>query len=265
MKYTLKALVSFILIAPIFTEARGLSARRFSQEAYAQASARSHQDSIQDTIRTPEQVQQPLKNLSLSEIPDVGTMTELIRRFNFVRDTRFLATEDASFPRRLTWLYPDDGCYARAEMASQKLIDQQLTTPKKIFVFGNLTAQTTNAAEGYVHWWYHVAVIYRVGATAYVVDPALNPQKPMTLDSWNKAVGGESTPVKYAICSHDTFDPDADCFEPTQMSEAQAEAEQKGFLQDEWNRLLELHRDPTKELGDSPPWRLPAGATSPQQ
>ncbi|HWU42546.1 MAG TPA: hypothetical protein VN132_03875, partial [Bdellovibrio sp.] len=91
---------------------------------------------------------------------------------------------------------------------------------------------------------------------AYVLDPAINPQHPMKLTEWNQAVGGDQTSVKYAICSNDTFDPDSDCLNPAVMSEAQAEAEQKGFLPDEWDRLLELNRDPTKELGQFPPWLM---------
>ncbi|HEX7674519.1 MAG TPA: protein-glutamine glutaminase family protein [Bdellovibrio sp.] len=257
--------VFFTSLAPFAVSAHGLSAHRSSNETYQDAYQRVHGDRIEDAdnqddeaqiekATSPDHVKKNMNSLNLKEIPDVGSLADLMTQFQYVRDTRFLQTDDPNFPRRLTWLFPDDGCYARAEMASQELIAHNFTAPKKIFVFGNLSADTTNAPGGSVQWWYHVAVIYRVGDTPYVVDPALNPKAPMTLVQWNKAVGGEKTNVQYSICSKDTFDPDADCYKPTPTDAAQAESEQKGFLQDEWDRLLELNRNPSKELGDSPPW-----------
>ncbi|QDK39507.1 protein-glutamine glutaminase family protein [Bdellovibrio sp. NC01] len=250
-----------ISIAPALSVAAGLSAHRYSGESYREASQRNHGDSISDadsveiSKTTPERIKKSMEKLNVKELPDAGSLQALTAQFNYVRDTRFLKTEDPNFPRRLTWLFPDDGCYARAEMASQKLIAQKFVEPKKIFVFGDLSAKTDNASSGSVQWWYHVAVIYRVGTTPYVVDPALNPQQPMTLTEWNTAVGGDQTHVEYAICSHDTFDPDGDCTKGRPMSLEQAENEQRGFLQDEWDRLEELHRNPQEELGDNPPWK----------
>lgn len=261
MKSISGIILSALLLIPFLSQARGLSAHRQSGESYEDAVVRLHGDQIEDLVgtnpikgSTPDRVKKPLKKLNLTEIPDVGSMADLENQFKYIRDTRFIDTGDATFPRRLTWLYPDDGCYARAEMASQKLMEHNFTEPKKIFVFGNLTAQTTNAPGGSVQWWYHVAVIYRVGTTAYVIDPALEPQHPLSLADWNKAVGGEKTSVQYSICSHNTFDPDSDCYQASPMSESQAESEQKGFLQDEWDRLLDMNRDPNKELGEFPPW-----------
>lgn len=255
MKSIVGVLFSLVLLMPFLSEAKGLSAHRQIGESYQQAYNRNHSDSSElftARLVTPQRAAKTIAKLDLTEIPDVGSFPDLENQFKYVRDTRFIS--DENFPRRLTWLYPDDGCYARAEMVSQKIIAQNFTEPKKIFVFGNLVAKTTNSSSGSVRWWYHVAVIYRVGTTAYVVDPALNPQKPMTLAEWNKAVGGGEANLQYAICSHDTFDPDADCYNPRPMSATQAESEQRGFLQDEWERLLDLNRNPEKELGDSPPW-----------
>ncbi len=255
MKSIVGVLFSFVVLLPFLSEAHGLSAHRLPGESYKEAAERSRPEGIDFVAKkpsTPDRIKKPMQKLDLKEIPDLGSLPDLENQFKYVRDTRFM--EDEHFPRRLTWLYPDDGCYARAEMASQKIIAHNFTEPKKIFVFGNLSAQTTNAPGGSVQWWYHVAVIYRVGQVPYVVDPALNPQKPMTLTEWNKAVGGEQAKVQYSICSHDTFDPDADCYAPTPTSPAQAESEQKGFLQDEWDRLIELGRNPEQELGDNPPW-----------
>lgn len=244
----------------------GLSAARSAAETYESARDRHsfsaafrisvprlNQPDIY-RILTPERAKKPLANLNLNEIPDVGSYPDLENQFKYIRDTRFLETSDPHFPRRFTWLYPDDGCYARAEMARLELLKQNFPAPRKIFVFGNLFAQSNNSPSGNVRWWYHVAVTYRVGADAYVIDPALEPTRPLKLGEWNALVNGESTRVQYSICSAQTYDPTSDCSGSEEFPAEEALREQKMFLQDEWDRLLELSRQPEKELGDLPPW-----------
>ena len=251
--------ILLMALAASTTALAGLSPVRHSNETYEAASKRSRlslsyqapQDFLGRT--TPERAKKPMTELNLQEIPDVGSYADLEREFKYVRDTRFI-TDVAPMARRLTWMYPDDGCYARAEMASIALIDHNFTAPKKIFVFGNLKALTKNSPYGSVQWWYHVAVTYRVGAEAYVFDPSIEPAKPLTLKEWNKAVGGESSYVKYAICSGKTYDPGSDCMAQRGLPVEEALSEQKSFLSPEWSRLVELHRSPEKELGNEPPW-----------
>ncbi|KYG70802.1 hypothetical protein AZI85_02410 [Bdellovibrio bacteriovorus] len=256
-----------------FAAHRGLSPVRKSGETYQQARDRhlfnwnfkipspfpspfdDHQEEM--SFGSPvDRYKKPLKNLDLSEIPDVGSYADLEREFKYVRDTRFLQTEDPSFPRRLTWMYPDDGCYARAEMAKIGLVEHNFPAPKKIFVFGNLHAITKNSPTGDVMWWYHVAVTYRVGNEAYVFDPAIEPSRPLKLTEWNDKVGGSRSNVQYTICHKDTFDPSQDCVKPHALTEKEAVSEQVSFLEYEWDRVKELGRDPYKELGEFPPWSV---------
>ena len=204
---------------------------------------------------TAERKKQPLEAINFDSIPQISSTIELQKHFEFIRDTRFLQTEDTHFPRRLTWLFPDDGCYARAEVAKNTLSDQPIPIPKKIFVFGSLSAQTVNSPYGSVQWWYHVAITYRVNGDVYVLDPALEPHRPLSIQEWNNLVGGQTTQVRYTICHANTFDPMADCGGADAITPQQAIEEQKSFLDDEWNRLLELDRDPDKELGEFPPWK----------
>lgn len=204
---------------------------------------------------TAERKKQPLEFLNLEAIPELSSSIELQKKFEFIRDTRFLETENPNFPRRLTWLFPDDGCYARAEVAKNNLADQAVTIPKKIFVFGNLSVQTVNSPYGSVQWWYHVAITYRVNRDVYVLDPALEPHRPLSIHEWNILVGGETNKVRYTICHANTFDPMADCGGADAITPQQAIDEQKSFLNSEWDRLLELDRDPNKELGEFPPWK----------
>lgn len=248
---------------------QGVSAVRFAHESYEMARDRHlftkyfpiplpQVDTITTTRTiTAEKLKKPLKNLDLREIPDVGSYADLENEFKYIRDTRFIETENPQFPRRLTWLYPDDGCYARAELAKDELVNHNFAKPKKLFVFGNLTAASANSPTGSVQWWYHVAVSYRVGDDVFVLDPALQPARPLKLTEWNNLVGGTQTRVQYAICSAETFDPTVDCQKPTPMALEDAIAEQRTFLQDEWDRLLELKRNPEQELGNLPPWLQP--------
>lgn len=258
--------LSLFFSGHVFAERLGTSAVRNTDETYEAArnrhlfeatfrvtGPRLKQRSINRAI-TAERAKKSLINLNLTEIPDVGSYADLENQFKYVRDTRFIETKDPSFPRRLTWLYPDDGCYARAEMAKLELMKQNFPAPKKLFVFGNLYAQSGNSPSGGVQWWYHVAVTYRVGADVYVIDPALEPARPLKLMEWNALVNGESTRVQYSICAAETYDPTSDCYGSEELPADETLREQRSFLQDEWNRLLELNRLPEKELGDLPPW-----------
>jgi hypothetical protein len=248
--------------------AHGLSAVRGNGETFEQAYARHNLISrildVSDEnpgetdvlVRsTPMDVKVSLNKLDTSSIPEFSSYEDLENEFKYVRDTRFLkGNSTPAFARRLTWLYPDDGCYARAEMAKRKLVEHKQVAPQKIFVFGDLSAATKNTLNGRVTWWYHVAVVYRVGQTVYVFDPSIEPQHPLTLDDWNLAVGGAQTSVQYSICAAGTFDPTSNCIKPTDETENEVLSEQNSFLRPEWHRLEQLHRDPTKELGDLPPW-----------
>ncbi|MEK2689364.1 protein-glutamine glutaminase family protein [Bdellovibrio sp. GT3] len=252
-------IIVFLISTVGSTAFAGLSASRLANESYQSAKIRSRigtfaladQDFFSSS-NSPESLSKPLSQLDISKIPDVGSYEDLLANFKFIRDSYFM--KDGQTPRRLTWLYPDDGCYARAELAAEKLIEIKKSTPKKVFAFGSLLAQTKNSPYGHVEWWYHVAVVYRVQGTAYVLDPALNPQQPMTLKQWDVAIGGRNTNINYSICSKDTFDPDDICTNPNPVNEDFAAKEQSYFFPDEWNRLLELGRNPEQELGNRPPW-----------
>lgn len=249
----------------------GLSAKRKSGESYFIAHMRNLTLNINPPMGPFQPLQQDepfiapatnvvrmkktLKNIDVKEIPDLGSYADLENQFKILRDERFIQ-KDPNFPRRSTWMYPDDGCYARAELMKNRLADNHMPAPKKIFVFGDLWAHTSNHRSGMVSWWYHVAVTYRVGNEAYVLDPSLDPKRPMKLAEWNKAVGGHDTKVEYSICEADAIDPESDCKTPHRTSAEEAMDLQEPFLELEWDRLIELKRDPNAELGEFPPWLL---------
>ena len=246
------AFFSFVFVLILSASAHaGLSAARLPGEDHSQSAIRT--SNFTSMYSTPQRMSKPLAELDISQIPDVGSYADMENQFKHVRDIRIMEDSRKNLLRRLTWLYPDDGCFARAEMASHILQQNHFVVPKKIYVFGNLHAKTKNAPEGYVDWWYHVAVTYRIDKTAYVFDPAINPARPVTLAEWHTAIGGGAR-FQYAICDHGTFDPNEDCINPSQISLESAMSEQNYYLAPEWQRLLQLHRQPEKELGDFPPW-----------
>ncbi len=254
-----RLILPIIIFGFSLAEARGLSPLRQVGESFIDARIRASAKSIETLYSfsqsaTPLAFAGPLEDLKTDQIPEVSAARDLEREFKYVRDTRFIQSQRPNFPRRITWLFPDDGCYARAEVAAIKLAEHPFLAPKKIFAFGDLSVQTPNSPSGSVTWWYHVAVAYRSGPSVFVFDPALEPRHPLTLEEWNQRLGGTQAQITYAICAARTFDPDADCEQPTVTSDPDVEEEQKGYFKVEWVRVQKLNRDPEKELGDKPPW-----------
>lgn len=198
---------------------------------------------------------QALSKLNLSAIAAAPDLAFVQMEFATLRDNRFLSSsDDRSFPRRISWLFPDDGCYARAEMMARALADQKVAKPSKIFIFGNLSIETPNAPERQVTWWYHVAIAYRTAEGAFVLDPSVDPKKPLLLADWIHLISPTAKEPKLSICSDKTFDPDSDCDAAEAISADSAQSQAEDFLPPEWDRMLDLHRDPKRVLGDYPPW-----------
>lgn len=171
--------------------------------------------------------------------------------FKYLRDFRFIKWNGRT--RRSSWLYPDDGCFARASLAVKNLFLNNVKAPDKIFAFGNLKLHTTNSARGYVTWWYHVAPIVEVHGEKYVLDPSIDPTTPLLLEDWLSRMGPIQK-LKVSICSSGTYGPKSNCSRITDGKESAALGAQGKYLNLEWNRLINLRRNPVKELGDFPPW-----------
>jgi hypothetical protein len=185
----------------------------------------------------------------------IAAMNESFAKF---RDVRWLETSDhPGFLRRSSWLYPDDGCFARAALAIMHLALWSVPTPSKIFVFGDLNVNTVNSPSGSVNWWYHVAPIVQVGNQKYVLDPALDPRQPQKLEDWLAKMAGNIYNLEVAICASGSYTPEDSCDHVTDGIEATAADDQLGYLQSEWSRLEELKRNPANELGEKPPWLSP--------
>lgn len=177
-------------------------------------------------------------------------------RFEAIRDARFLSLPtNPEFPRRISWLYPKDGCFARAALFNRNAFRMFVPIPDKIFAFGNLRVNTNNSRRGVVGWWYHVAPMVQVGETRYVLDPAIEPNKPLPLEEWLTRMGNPAR-IKVALCRSGTYSPGDNCNKQTDGMELRAERTQKHYLALEESELRRMGRDPEAELGDNPPWEL---------
>lgn len=175
-------------------------------------------------------------------------------RFEQIRDERFLTlNNDQDFLRRISWLYPQDGCYIRAALFNRNAFRMFIPIPSTVFAFGNLRLKTNNSPRGVVGWWFHVAPLVQVGETKYVLDPAIEPERPLTIDEWLSRMG---TPVriKVAICGSGTNSPGGNCNRESDGMELWAVRAQKHFLELEEKQLIRMGRNPDAELGENPPW-----------
>lgn len=182
------------------------------------------------------------------------------RTFETVRDRRFL--DDASHPdflRRASWLYPPDGCYARAASVVATADSAGFERPAQLFAFGDLRVETPNVAEGQVEWWYHVTAVYRAAdGQIYAFDPALDPKHPMPVQQWLLKMVPKLDDVTVAVCTAEASEPNVDCADGESGEvEQMLEVLRTDFLPAEWDNLASMGRAPERELGDFPPWLTP--------
>lgn len=214
-------------VAPLSVQA-SLSALRYEEESYQNARLRSiaqspriYSDSIDESSQTAHDVAKKLSEVDLSNVPLVETLDQVTEYYEYVRNTPFIETKDAYLEaRRITWFYPDDGCYIRAMMMAIFLDHDKSLKLDKIFAFGNLRAETEYSRSGIVRWWYHVAVAVRYGSEVYVFDPAVNHNKALTVQEWRDSIADKDDEVKFSICSSKTYGPDSDCYNPKDYQDA---------------------------------------------
>lgn len=257
----LKFLAVILIVFSVSASAKGRSAHRNPTidftEYLSSAKIGADQEGDAGFPSTPQQLAVPLAKLDITTLPKWDKLETAQTGFEMLRDFRFI-NEDVhpGFLRRDSWLYPDDGCFARAALAKQNLVKWGFSPVKKIFAFGNLKVTTQNSPAGEVTWWYHVVNGISVDNQAYVLDPAIEPLRPLLLSEWVNRMGGENASVTLAICDEGTYVPDDACNKPSVNAENSALSDQMDYLGEEWSQLENMKRDPVKELGLEPPWPL---------
>lgn len=110
----------------------------------------------------------------------------------------------------IPFLYPDDGCWARAHEMCRLMIAAG-DRPEKIWIYGGLKVATGNHPNCKVTWGWHVAPILRVSTAGgntevYVIDPSLF-TAPVTQATWVGVQGDPSPTVVHTAADvfHRTF------------------------------------------------------------
>lgn len=253
----MKHLISLVLGTLFSLHSFGVSTHRHANESYEAAKKRAfvnhsllNPQFAASLSATPEDQKALLSKIDLSKVTEI-TKEQLQNIFYYIRDTRFMF--DGKNQRRLSWLYPDDGCFARAAMSSYNLKDYP--PPHKVFIFGELKVKTPNTKTGYVNWWYHVAVAYRVDQHVFIIDPSINPLAPISIEEWGLTMTSNINSVEFSVCNQLTYDASSSCSGQAPRNADSAYSDQLYYLDLEWNRLERLNRSPEKELGDEPPWK----------
>lgn len=191
--------------------------------------------------------------------------------FEKIRDIRYYDDPSVTdFLRRISWLYPDDGCWTRASAVVGGLFGPEnnpnhvAPRPSKVFAFGNLCANTPNASSGNVYWWYHTAPIVRDEKSnkTYVLDQSIDAYKPVTVEEWMSLIASQTGSCgnsgayveRFAICNGYGSTPYDSCHTSLQ-NEIMPLVSQPYWQESERQRQIELGRDPQSVLGESPPWK----------
>lgn len=174
--------------------------------------------------------------------PTIWSQENLNSGFSKIQE-RFIKWErQPDFLRKIFWLYPDDGCFARAALANGFLEQSGFSTPKTVFAFGNLSLKTENTPDGVASWWFHVAPIVEVDGARYVLDPAVNPEGPILLKEWLDKIGTPEK-IRVAICGSGTYSPSSPC--NYQRVYNPGSETKNHYLDEEWDQLKKIGKDPS--------------------
>jgi len=111
----------------------------------------------------------------------------------------------------IPFLYPDDGCWARAHEMARLMIDMGLS-PRKVWIRGSLRTPTRNNPNCAVYWGWHVAPTLCVRrfwwwlwiipwvSRRMVIDPSLF-TAPVTVAQWKSVQGDPNATLTYTDAS----------------------------------------------------------------
>lgn len=236
--------------------ARATAARAASGRATALLAAAPM---VQDSRTT-------VAGLNFSNVP-TWSNADILAQFPLTRDKAYLtATSSGSLKRRIPWLYPDDGCFARAEQVNALAAQAGKVKPYKLFAFGDpLRVFSENFFDGEMEWGYHtVPVVKNSAGEPIVFDAALSPCRPLPWKEWLSLLVGDLRKLDNLAEGWGVALGDANAYypeslvsgEPSHAAESVSQMTE-GFLSllnMEWNRQIELNRNPSALLGSSPPW-----------
>ncbi|MGC4069359.1 MAG: protein-glutamine glutaminase family protein [Polyangiaceae bacterium] len=188
----------------------------------------------------------------------VWSDADIWAQFRSTRDKRFIP-DSSGFVRRPSWLYPNDGCWIRAELAATVAAEAGKPKPYKLFSFGNLVVSTPNAKPPAttVSWGWHVVPIVKSASSGqvYVLDAAIDASQPLTWQAWLLRQVPTLNDVRVTIADSAAYGPWSSVQGGTATPKATAMSDLQTYLNLEWNRQqVDLGRDAVSLLGFFPPW-----------
>lgn len=209
--------------------------------------------------------------LSFANVP-TWSEADILAQFAATRDRRYMTKSPSStFQRRIAWLFPEDGCYARAEQVNAQIAQTGRVKPHKLFAIGDwarsegLRFETNNSFEGYVEWgWHVVPVVKNPAGEPIVFDAAMSPCRPLPWKEWLELMVSDISRFDNLAAGWGVALGDANAYnifslvtgEPSHADESRRwfEEGQINPLVVEWDNQWGLGRDPNVVLGASPPW-----------
>ncbi len=180
------------------------------------------------------------------------TATQLSDAFEKIREDRGLRMSgQPDTPRRISWLYPENGCENRANEAAQLLERSGFPLPYFARATGELGLDTPNDVAGRVRWDGHVAPLVRVDDELLVLDPAIEPSRPLPIAEWLARMSLPNSHTEWAICQN--FGLKENCYLGEPLTARPSGVE--NYFGYELRTQELLGRDPERSLGDCPPWR----------
>ena len=190
--------------------------------------------------------------------------SKLLRVFRAARDERIYAHGSAvDFKRRALWLYPYNGCFVRASHIAMSFERQGWPRPGKIFAFGDLRQRTQYDPRGTVFWSYHVGAAFRIGDVTWVLDPAVEAERPLTVAEWLSRISDDIYATRIKLCDTFAYTPINACTGGGRAQERSVVKHLTEYLPDEWSRLERAGWKPERVLGEEPPWSQPGQGSEP--
>jgi hypothetical protein len=181
----------------------------------------------------------PVWSGSLSELHAFNRQAWAVRPYN--------NPNPGNFNRRAPWLYPADGCYAKAAHISSEAAKRGLRKPGKVFAFGNLSFRSPYASNGRIAYWsYHVAAAYQIEGQALILDPTINSQEALTLNQWLSQIARIPEKIRVRFCDAASYSPSSPC--RGGRGNGAYLGHLRSILRLEWRNLISLGYSPSTLL-----------------
>ncbi len=235
MGYFASLLLSLFFPIVALSSELGLSQERLPHQHWQQSLAN---DGIVQISATSPNVM-PTWPLPIEQLTAFATEAAQIRMHDNPNPGNFL--------RRGPWLYPANGCYAKAAHVSYLAKQKRLPQPGKIYAYGNLEFDSPYAKNGRrVYWRYHMAAAYIFNGQVLVVDPGMS-ATPITQEEWFRLISPTPQTIRAKYCDVRNYSPLATCVGGSGNGANLSHV--RGILRDEWRNLLRLGFNPQSLLG----------------